>query len=202
MTRRYNDFLLSEEWKKFAAALKIKRGNKCEICGSDEALQVHHLRYTDNLKDEAELTVLCCNCHSCIERLIKRFADQTRNSYLMTGDIFKNLMQKSILDFYQNSIYKPANRATAILSISQYTNIRDKLYKQILLRFPQIEFKYSSNRVHPITEIAPAVSLEESGVAQWRNAEIKRAFFEEDVLKAQIQKRFRLSDKAFSNAIK
>lgn len=198
MTGKYKDFLISGEWKTFAEELKTKRGHKCEICGSDEDLQVHHLRYTDNLMDEAELMVLCCNCHKCMERLIKRFSDQTRNSYLMTSAIYKNLMQKSILDFYQNSIYKPANNATVLLA--QYTNVRSHLYKQVLLRFPQVEVKNDYNHIHPLSEITPAVTLEESGVIQWRNSEIEQAL-NEGTRKSSIQKRFRMSDQAFYKAV-
>lgn len=200
MTGKYADFLLSDKWKGFANKLKIKRGNHCEICGSDENLQVHHLVYSDDLMNEDELIVLCCNCHECMERHIKRFKTQALRSYTITKEIYKELMKSSLLDIYQNSIFKPASKST--ISISQYYDVRDYLFKQIVQRFPEIEILNEYGYLHFLDELSPSISLEESGVIQWRNAEIKEAVNKDKYMKSAIQKRFRLSEKAYYKALK
>lgn len=59
-------FLESGDWK---AMVRIKRqsvGNKCEVCGGSQRLEVHHLTYERFGGKEllSDLQVLCRRCHS------------------------------------------------------------------------------------------------------------------------------------------
>ena len=60
----YYEYLKSEEWDR-KRKLRLKSARyRCELCGSAEPLQVHHLHY-DNLGSELidDLMALCNDCH-------------------------------------------------------------------------------------------------------------------------------------------
>lgn len=66
----YPEYLITEHWKNKRASKLKQVGNRCEICGSINDLQVHHLTYKlkngkCNLFCERlrHLMVLCRNCH-------------------------------------------------------------------------------------------------------------------------------------------
>ncbi len=69
----YLSYLQSDDWRRISSNLKVKRGLKCEQCGSDKNLQTHHKTY-DNLYDEAEedLEVLCKSCHDGVHMEVSR----------------------------------------------------------------------------------------------------------------------------------
>jgi hypothetical protein len=200
LTDWYKEYLLSDEWKNFARMLKVERGGKCEICGSDETLHIHHLDYTGDLKDKDFLIVLCADCHTCMENTISRFLTQINNSYLLSLDTFNGLMKKSIIDFYQNSIFKEGSRSTVKLNPVEYVALRKEIENQLKIRFPQIEIRMDYRHIRCIsTDYIPAVMLEESGVAQWRNRTI-RDELANGTSPAALRTRFRLSEQAFRKA--
>ena len=45
MDKEYKEYLNSEKWKIKREALFIHRGKRCERCGSNENIQVHHIHY-------------------------------------------------------------------------------------------------------------------------------------------------------------
>lgn len=61
----YNRYIKSPEWQDRRLAKLKQTGHKCQACGSDERLEVHHLSY-DRLGWERleELQVICHWCHS------------------------------------------------------------------------------------------------------------------------------------------
>ncbi len=60
----YAKYIVSPEWMRRAAALKLKRG-ACEDCGESEGLQVHHLTYQRlGYERDSDLLVLCDDCHA------------------------------------------------------------------------------------------------------------------------------------------
>lgn len=67
MNKRYLAFLNSPEWKAIAKAKKEADGNKCQVCGSTENLEVHHKTYDPDpmkgLLSFKNLTTLCKDCH-------------------------------------------------------------------------------------------------------------------------------------------
>ena len=60
----YKKYLRSKEWQDVRESLFKVRGKKCEECGSEEQINVHHKHYgslyNEKLKD---LQVLCRSCH-------------------------------------------------------------------------------------------------------------------------------------------
>lgn len=67
----YNKYINSPEWKEKSKKWKDEVNNSCELCGSKERLEAHHVKgYDENLGHETHLgpnrdvVVLCKNCHS------------------------------------------------------------------------------------------------------------------------------------------
>ena len=65
---KYQDQLNDPRWFAFRQFIFTGRGCKCEICGSDIVLQVHHPHYISGRKAWEyacnEVVVLCKDCHS------------------------------------------------------------------------------------------------------------------------------------------
>jgi 5-methylcytosine-specific restriction endonuclease McrA len=64
---RYDYKLLDERWRKRKLAVLAARGNKCEVCESTNAIQLHHLRYDIDKQpweyEDCDLKLLCRQCH-------------------------------------------------------------------------------------------------------------------------------------------
>ena len=60
----YREYLQSATWKMKRQESLIRAGHKCEMCGSEDRLEVHHKTY-DRFGQEmaVDLTVLCRSCH-------------------------------------------------------------------------------------------------------------------------------------------
>lgn len=63
------EYLHSKHWRKTRNKALVKANFRCEQCGSNQRLQVHHLTYK-RLGNEAQgdLKVLCSNCHRYIHK--------------------------------------------------------------------------------------------------------------------------------------
>ena len=62
----YEDFLKTPYWKAISGYIKERDLNRCEKCGAQKRLQVHHLSYQhhgDELHNMNELVTLCRKCH-------------------------------------------------------------------------------------------------------------------------------------------
>ncbi|MHA1213097.1 MAG: HNH endonuclease [Candidatus Heimdallarchaeota archaeon] len=61
----YKEYIKSDEWKIKRAFALNRTGHRCEKCGSQYKLEVHHKTY-DNLYKESpkDLEVLCAKCHT------------------------------------------------------------------------------------------------------------------------------------------
>ena len=59
----YLDYIQSEEWKDKSREF-VKCAGKCEVCGSRDYLESHHLTYK-NIGEETgeDIEVLCNSCH-------------------------------------------------------------------------------------------------------------------------------------------
>jgi len=68
---KYADYLKSDDWKK-KRSLKLRKQDRCVICGAREHLDVHHMVYR-NLYDvkQSDLRVLCRRCHYLAHDLIR-----------------------------------------------------------------------------------------------------------------------------------
>lgn len=61
---KYSKYLESEHWQKMRTKALGRAGNKCQLCGNDQGLEVHHNNY-DNIGHELpeDLCVLCWRHH-------------------------------------------------------------------------------------------------------------------------------------------
>lgn len=63
----YTDFLCTPYWKAIAQQAKYKAGFKCQLCGSNNNLNVHHKTYEHHGEElkymKTDLIVLCKHCH-------------------------------------------------------------------------------------------------------------------------------------------
>lgn len=78
MNEEYERYLQSEKWKSLRAKRIQMDGGVCNICGSKQNLQVHHLNYnyfdtTDNL------ITLCENCHHDIHNFHNEVMESIRS---------------------------------------------------------------------------------------------------------------------------
>lgn len=63
----YKDFLETPYWKAISEKVRYKSGFKCNLCGGNKNLNVHHRDYTnhgDELHHMGDLICLCKECHS------------------------------------------------------------------------------------------------------------------------------------------
>lgn len=61
---KYEQYLLSDQWKHKSLLCKERFNYRCAICNSKTGLHVHHRTY-ENVFDEKieDLTLLCMDCH-------------------------------------------------------------------------------------------------------------------------------------------
>ena len=86
--RKYHEYLNSPHWRIIASGLKRRYG-KCQECGSDISLQVHHLTYARMWKEEAtDLVVLCDKCHKLVHTGVLGVAYLTQEEF----DQFNSLL--------------------------------------------------------------------------------------------------------------
>lgn len=78
----YEDFINSKEWGIIRGKLFNIRGKKCEMCGNEDDIQVHHVSYKRFGGNElmSDLCVLCKPCHMEIHGISgKRKAKNRKN---------------------------------------------------------------------------------------------------------------------------
>ena len=172
--------------------------NKCELCGSPESLETHHLVYTKDLINEQFCKVLCDRCHKCTERMINRFKAATARSFILTRQQEEKLFSQSILDYYQNSFYAPNTKANAnYFDMKQYSVIKSFMIYQIKLRFPFIETQYNSVRTTDIIFTGDLHTV----VHKWRDDWIKDAI-DDGAPEYSVRKHFRMSANGWYKAMK
>lgn len=71
---KYEDYIISDEWKERRRRAKIAAGWRCQLCnktGNDQTLHAHHRTYK-NLGHEqnGDITVLCEDCHAKFHDII------------------------------------------------------------------------------------------------------------------------------------
>lgn len=60
----YQEYLKSNHWKETREKALKRSGYKCQVCGYDKNLQVHHNTYKNiGHEDPTDLVVLCWKCH-------------------------------------------------------------------------------------------------------------------------------------------
>ena len=68
----YKEYLQSDTWKAKRKAVLIRDGLRCQLCGHEKNLHVHHVTY-DRIYDEDldDLITLCSDCHSGLHKKTK-----------------------------------------------------------------------------------------------------------------------------------
>jgi len=60
----YKEYLTSDAWKAKRKAVLIRDGLRCQLCGHDKNLHVHHITYERiYLEDLEDLITVCQRCH-------------------------------------------------------------------------------------------------------------------------------------------
>lgn len=118
----YQVYLQSDHWKKLRSKKIERDGYRCQECGSQNKLEVHHLQYK-NIYDVAldDLRVLCHLCHmlhhSKPENTIKIDAEfyrkmakegkhKKKKQPQWVIDMNKKKKERSYLDKYKNDLIK------------------------------------------------------------------------------------------------
>ena len=72
--QEYQEYLKSEHWKNLRGQKIRGKGAICEICGSKENINIHHMEYKNIYDIKAyQLRVLCKTCHETIHNHLKLF---------------------------------------------------------------------------------------------------------------------------------
>ena len=62
---RYQQYLKTEHWQNLRNAALQRAGYRCQVCGNEYKLQVHHNTYLNRGREEIyDLCVLCDECHN------------------------------------------------------------------------------------------------------------------------------------------
>jgi len=61
----YQEYLLTPVWNELKKAALARADYRCQVCNSDNSLNIHHRKYPRVLGKEpvSDLVVLCRNCH-------------------------------------------------------------------------------------------------------------------------------------------
>lgn len=74
LSMKYDDFLLTPYWKAIAEQVKKRADYKCQICGKNTLLNVHHRTYDNHgmeLYYQEDLICLCKDCHEIFHDKLK-----------------------------------------------------------------------------------------------------------------------------------
>ena len=102
----YEKYIISPEWRKKRERALELLGRKCNKCGCENNLQVHHLNY-DNLYYEStcDVEILCTSCHKPADfyrKLEKSYDTWLRNKY---GDYANDYDDDFTYEIFLNWFY-------------------------------------------------------------------------------------------------
>lgn len=73
MNEEYSEYLHSDEWQRKRNRRLAMSGGRCEACGSNKRVEVHHLTYEHIYNEEmADLLPLCFLHHAAAEEMIRK----------------------------------------------------------------------------------------------------------------------------------
>ena len=68
-SEKFKEYLQSQEWQEKRLQVFAERWRKCEKCGSDQLLHIHHWTYTRVFKEKlSDLFILCGDCHTDLHK--------------------------------------------------------------------------------------------------------------------------------------
>lgn len=140
----YYEYIDSQEWKSIRAA-HIFQYPKCERCGSENNLQVHHLYYKNNLgflvfgrETSDGLATLCSDCHQELHEELEaaKFQIGTVEHQLLIelevlstkySDIISDITSSCIAKFFGKHKVKRYPHIAAVINAELTPNIRFSL---------------------------------------------------------------------------
>lgn len=125
--RDYDEFLNSGEWKEVAEMVKERDNHKCVICGSNENLNAHHLRYRADRLDEDDIITVCSNCHQCLHNAVDEIKKTAGSG---VRQIFNEALSNIVIDFYKKSFSK-SNGNFEICKHTDFIKLREILEQTI-----------------------------------------------------------------------
>jgi len=154
----YINYLKSRHWTKISTETKERYGNKCQICGIMERLQVHHITY-DHIGNEYpfELVPLCNKCHGDVHK------KNDKNNYgafiwikykhidelfsLDNKDIFRTIYLSTFVSNKRYLLFEN-NKQIAKKHLSKLLHLTEKGVQDLINRTPDI-FDCSKNGIYP-----------------------------------------------------
>lgn len=114
MNKEYKDYLNSKEWYAIKVSLFNIRGKKCERCGNEKQLQIHHRHYRNIFNEKPEdLQIVCAGCHGHIHKLwnkkkkkpdVKKMTKKDRYKYFNDKKLRKKNREYLALIRYEKKI--------------------------------------------------------------------------------------------------
>jgi 5-methylcytosine-specific restriction endonuclease McrA len=87
--KAYNEYIKSKDWAKNTVFLIKRSNNQCEICGSQNNLQRHHISYKNfGYEKPEDLLFVCEKCHNELHLSKRKF----RKEQIMAN--FEKILQK------------------------------------------------------------------------------------------------------------
>ena len=90
MKADYKSYLKSPGWKEIRREKVEESGGRCEICGSNKRLQVHHKDYSHLGRESEAMWTLQVLCQVCHEVRHDPEAKRRFNNYADFGRVFKS----------------------------------------------------------------------------------------------------------------
>lgn len=102
---RYGAYLKTEHWKITRAYMSKKYDGKCEVCGSDNKINIHHLTYERmGAETEDDLMCLCESCHKAVHSKMIFERMGTRKEIVRGYKKFKKIRKKFDNSMYMNCL--------------------------------------------------------------------------------------------------
>lgn len=199
--RDYDEFLNSGEWKEVAEMVKERDNHKCVICGSDENLNAHHLRYRADRLDEDDIITLCNNCHQYLHNAVDEIKKTAGTG---VRQIFNEALSNIVIDFYKKSFSK-SNGNFEICKHTDFVKLREILEQTIESQIYNFYVTPDNNRylvkdVPKIIKEAGFENLSKAKIVELRIDFIKRAI-KAGMKPYDIQRRLRISTNQYNKYI-
>lgn len=121
-SKNYLDYLQSDGWKEKRQLRLQKDSFKCQLCGKDNNLQVHHLNYRNLGKEniDHDIITLCEGCHKIAHK---------NKDYIILGlmayRLWSEILKKAILGDYLKSrgLIEVAQNKEMLTDFEEYIKI-------------------------------------------------------------------------------
>lgn len=206
MNAEYEEFLRGNEWRKFAADVKKDSGYQCELCGSSERLEVHHIIYDHktNLMNKQDVICLCKRCHVASHRMLAKYKETFKYPQMIDKEELKEFLGSVFTDFYFNSYCgigtdSPIN----LLEIEELRKLGTFILKSIDAQYGKyhhIQVYYSGGIFYDTIIDAYYIDIARRKIVEERNRMIKDAVLD-GFPEYTIKKRFKMNYNSWQKAM-